>query len=83
MKRSQAIEEIVYMCLSWDGLDTCGVPAREIADDILKCCEKMGMLPPEWIQIVEPYKDEIRYSDIQHHINRGNKWEPEDEKTNI
>ena len=44
MKRSEIIESLVYHCLSWDGLDTSGVPAEEIANDILTHLEKVGML---------------------------------------
>lgn len=44
MKRSDVIESIVYNCLSWDGLDTSGVPKEEIANDILTHLEKLGML---------------------------------------
>lgn len=47
MKRSAAIDSIVYHCLSWDGLDTSGVPVEEIANDILTHLEKLGMQPPE------------------------------------
>lgn len=46
MKRSDMIAYIVYECLSWDGLETSGVPLEEIADDILAAIEKAGMLPP-------------------------------------
>lgn len=46
MKRSEAIDSIVYHCLSWDGLDTSGVDVKEIANDILTHVEKLGMLPP-------------------------------------
>lgn len=46
MKRSEMIERIVYSALSWDGLDTSGVPLEEIAEDVLKVCEQAGMLPP-------------------------------------
>lgn len=47
MKRSSMIEAIVYNALSWDGLDTSGVPLEEIANDMLTICEKLGMLPPQ------------------------------------
>lgn len=47
MKRSEMIEAIVYGALSWDGLETSGVPLEEIANDVLKVCERMGMLPPD------------------------------------
>lgn len=51
MKRSQVIESIVYNCLSWDGLDTSGVPASEIANDVLTHIEKLGF------KLVEEYQN--------------------------
>lgn len=65
MKRSDMIESIVYNCLSWDGLDTCGVPLEEIANDVLNHLEKMGMLPPDVDRIIEG------------HLCTENKWEKE------
>lgn len=46
MRRKEMIDAIVYEALSWDGLDTGGVPLEEIANDMLKVVEKHGMLPP-------------------------------------
>ena len=54
MKRSEVIESIVYECLSWSGLDTNGVPAEEIANDVLTHLEKLGMLPP--MQEIKQYE---------------------------
>ena len=39
MKRSEMIEMIVYEALSWDGLDTSGVPLEEIAEKMLETVE--------------------------------------------
>lgn len=68
MKRSFLIEMIVYEALSWDGLNTSGVPREEIANDVLKICEKFGMLPPS---IEVKGKTEFSYW--------TNEWELEDE----
>ena len=65
MKRSEMIELIVYEVLSWDGLDTSGVPLEEIANDMLNVCEKLGMLPP-------PFEGN-QYSEYPE-----NRWEPEE-----
>lgn len=74
MKRSEMIDMIVYECLSWDGLETSGVPAQEIASDILKCIEKHGMLPPTIVSLRESYNrtDGRMGFDV-------NEWEPEEE----
>jgi hypothetical protein len=67
MKRSQMIEAIVYEALSWDGLDTSGVPIKEVAADVLKAVEKFGMLPPSY---------EFKMGDK---LIRDNCWEPEND----
>lgn len=72
MKRSLMIEMIVYEALSWDGLDTGGVPREEIANDMLKACEKLGMLPPtRYYKGESPLTLEMPF--------KSNTWEPEDE----
>lgn len=48
MKRSLMIEMLVYEALSWDGLETSGMPLEEIADDILKVFEKRDMFVDSW-----------------------------------
>jgi hypothetical protein len=73
MKRSDAIDSIVYHCLSWDGLDTSGVPVEEIANDVLTHLEKLGMLPPRYTYI--PGNPDI-ISELGSGIKH--EWEPEE-----
>lgn len=71
LKRSDMIERIVYEALSWNGLDTSGVPLKEIADDMLKVIEASGMLVPFYnVRRVEP-------GGIQKTLG----WEPETSET--
>jgi hypothetical protein len=89
MKRSDAIDSIVYHCLSWDGLDTCGVPAEEIANDILTHLEKLGMLPPGYCKPIPFESDGKQYPLIPGDFKINgvwctpgrNEWEPEDNET--
>jgi hypothetical protein len=74
MKRSDVIESIVYNCLSWDGLDTSGVPKEEIANDILTHLEKLGMLPPA--RGLAPAHVKVEIKNI---IRAECSWEAEDE----
>ncbi len=53
MKRSDLIDHIVYTALSWDGLDTNGVPAEEIAEDVLSVIESVNMLGQFTAETVE------------------------------
>lgn len=75
MKRSEMIELIVYEALSWDGLSTSGVPVEEVANDMLRVCEKMGMRPPA--------QETYEISDMQGNnlgvLDDVYEWEPEDE----
>lgn len=77
MKRSQAIESIVYNCLSWDGLNTSGVPLEEIANDILTHLEKIGMKPPVYEGLITTCEefDKIKHQGRDTTFFRT--WEPE------
>lgn len=80
MKRSELIDRIVYEALSWDGLDTSGVPLSEIANDVLKVIEDAGMEPPRrvWVNIYdEPYETVDGIPRVAE-VTEVNTWEPED-----
>lgn len=72
MKRSEMIEAIIYEALSWDGLNTNGVPLDEIASNVLDVCEKHGMLPPERVTNV----DSVSGHSIEY---KENIWEKEND----
>jgi hypothetical protein len=78
MTRKSMIEIIAYEALSWDGLDTNGVPKEEIAEDMLRVVEKYGMRPP---LNVENYhfmdKSSKQFVD---HANWYFAWDEENEK---
>lgn len=79
MKRSQMIELIVYEALSWDGLDTSGVPLEEIANDMLNVCEKFGMLPPtsKIIKSIDAEMPALGKGKFNYEIET-NEWESEE-----
>lgn len=64
MKRSEMLDILVYETLSWDGLDTSGVPLTEIANDILTCLEKRGMLPPQQETVYDNYGETVYVSEV-------------------
>lgn len=76
MRRSEMIELIVYEALSWDGLSTSGVPVEEVANDMLRVCEKMGMLPPK---PQSANSDNPIFLELENYTKLLYNWEPEDE----
>lgn len=73
MKRSQALRNILRVLKKWDN---CKIEKR-MAEEVLSCCEFMGMSPPWYIPPKQKYTDPEDELGQWSSFNEIQDWEPE------